>query len=174
MIFPQSGEYATYYEKYLIRAKEAGDWKTALAAQIEDVVAVFGNLTPEQAEFRYAPEKWTLREVLAHINDTERVFAYRTLRIARGDTTPLPGFDQDVFAEAFQSVSVSLDYLIEEFIAIRKSTMLLVHTFDEAVSVRMGTASGYPVSVRALVYIMIGHVAHHLEIIRTHYLPALS
>ena len=118
----------------------------------------------------YAPGKWTLAESLLHVADTERVFAYRALRVSRGDQTPLPGFDQDPWVPLSGADRRTLADILTEIEAVRNANLHLIRAFDDAAASRMGTASGNPVSVRALVWIIAGHFAHHLELTRTRYL----
>ncbi len=122
------------------------------------------------AQRSYAPGKWTLAESLLHVADTERVFIYRLLRIARGDKTPLPGFDQDVWVPESRAANRTLADILTEIDVVRAATLALVRSLDENSAVQVGTASGNPVSVRALAWMIAGHFQHHLEIIRTRYL----
>ena len=121
----------------------------------------------------YAPGKWTIRQILIHLNDTERIFAYRALRFARGDTQSLVGMDQDVFVDGANLENRSVQDLFEEFKSIRNSSLSLFGSFDEQHWHREGVASGMPVSVGALGYMICGHVEHHLLIIKDRYFPLL-
>ena len=121
-------------------------------------------------DYAYGPGKWTLKEVLQHIIDTERVFAYRLLRISRGDKTPLPGFDENEYVNMSNARDRDPDALIDEYINVRRSTISLIDSLPNDVLLKMGTASDHPISVRALVYIIAGHEQHHLSIIRERYL----
>ena len=122
------------------------------------------------ARTRPAPAEWSINEVLGHLVDGERIFSYRTLRIARGDKTPLPGFEQDDYILPGKFNARALASLLDEFAIARRATLSLVETLDDEMLARMGTASNNPISARALVYITAGHVAHHFESLRTVYL----
>ena len=165
-------EHAPYYGRYVGRAQEAvgdGDAVAHLAAQGERTAALLRGVSPERAGFRYEPGKWSVREVVGHVADTERIMAYRVLRIGRGDDTPLPGFDQDVFMAASGFDARTLPDLADELAAVRRATLALVSHLDDAALARRGTASGNPVSVRALVAIIAGHELHHLAILEERY-----
>jgi uncharacterized damage-inducible protein DinB len=166
---PAPEEFAPYYARYIDAVPE-GDLIETLEMQLSETVALLAALREERARFRYAEGKWTLAEVVGHINDTERVFAHRALRIARGDTTPLPGFDQDLFASNSPAAHMRLRDLEEEFAAVRRASITLVRHFDEAAWDRRGTASNNPVSVRALAWMIAGHQIHHVNVLRERYL----
>jgi hypothetical protein len=166
---PAKDEYAPYYEKYTSLVPE-GDVVATLTQQVGGTLALLRSLPEEQGSFRYAPEKWSIKELVGHIIDTERIFAYRALRIGRGDTTPLPGFEQDGYITNGNFEGRQLSDLASEFETIRQSTLfLLKHLSDEA-WVRRGVASENEVTVRALAHIIAGHELHHLEILRSRYL----
>jgi len=168
---PTLEEYAPFYADYVQRAAQRGDMYTALNSQIEELYTRLDPLTEEQARFRPGPQEWSLKEVIGHINDVERVFSYRLLRISRNDLTPLPGFEQDDFVRAAGFDTISLRDLISEFEFIRRANILAIsHMSDEAID-RRGTASGATISARALVYMMVGHVDHHLASLDEKYLP---
>ncbi len=165
-------EHAPYYGRYVARAKEAvgdGDVVAHLAAQGERTAALLAGVPADREGFRYEPGKWSVREVVGHLSDTERVMAYRALRIARGDETPLPGFDQDVFMAHSGFDARTLADLTDEYAAVRRATLALLSHLDDAALARRGTASGNPVTVRALVGIIAGHELHHLAILRERY-----
>jgi len=165
-------EHSPYYGRYVARAQEAvgaGDAVAHLAAQGERTAALLAGVTPERAGFRYEPGKWSVREVVGHMADTERIMAYRVLRIGRGDETPLPGFEQDAYMATSGFDARTLPDLADELAAVRRSTVALVSHLDDAALARRGTASGNPVSVRALVAIIAGHELHHLAILRERY-----
>jgi hypothetical protein len=126
--------------------------------------------TEADGDLRYAPDKWSLKEVLGHINDTERIMAYRALRIARGDATPLAGFEQDDYVRNGPFSDRSLADLIEDYIAVRRATITLFRNLDEAAFARRGVANKNDVTVRALAYIIAGHELHHRRIIEEKYL----
>jgi hypothetical protein len=141
-----------------------------LEQQASRFTALFAGVDPSIASYAYAPGKWTLAESIVHVADTERVFAYRLLRIARGDSTPLPGFDQDAWVPESRSSQRSLDSVLAEFKAVRHATLALVHSLDELALSKMGTASNHPVLAGALVWVIAGHVEHHIEITSERYL----
>ncbi len=166
---PQTDEYAPFYAGYIQHVPEDADIAVLLRTQPDELRALVAHLSDEAANQRPAPGEWSVKEVLGHINDTERVFAYRALRIARGDTTPLPGFEQNDYVTATHFNARSLANLVDEFDAQRRANVLCFQSLTEAETARRGTASNNPVSARALLYIMAGHVNHHLHSLRTDY-----
>ena len=169
---PDPTEYAPFYHTYVRLI--AGDPLAALRQQPRELHQLLTGLTDEQARFQYAPGKWSIKEKLVHMLDTERIFAYRALRIGRGDTTPLPGFEQDDYVPASEADSRPLASILAEYDAVRAATLHLFESFSETGLRRQGTASGQLVSVRALAYILPGHEAHHQNLLRERYLPALG
>src|SRR5260370_3264540 len=139
------------------------------AAQIEETTNLLRGLSDTEAMYRYDRGKWSIKEVVGHLTDVERIMAYRALRIARGDTTPLPGFDENAYVPAAGFDTRSLADLIGELRTARAATLALLRTFDADASRRRGTASGNPGSVRAIAYLIPGHERHHAEILRTRY-----
>jgi len=169
---PQKGDYALYYEKY-IALVPSGDFLEILKGQQRELTRLLTPLTDQQAEFRYAPGKWSIKEVLGHINDAERIFAYRLLRIARGDQTPLPGFEQDNYIEPGNFSARKLADLLHEFSTVREATVSLVNSLDDAAWLRRGMASQKEITVTALAFVIAGHERHHRIILEERYLPAL-
>ena len=169
---PSQSEYAPYYGTY-VNAMPDGDVVAALAEQAEETFALLSALSDDEGSFRYAPEKWSIRDLVQHLCDSERVFAYRALRFARGDETPLPGFDQNPYAEAARADRRPLAELAAELRDIRRTTLALVRSLDEEMLDRRGVASANVMSVRALVWVIAGHERHHLKILRERYLSAL-
>lgn len=169
---PQSGDYAPFYANYVMQVPD-GDFLETLERQLHDMRALLEPLTQKQADFRYAPGKWSIKEIVGHINDAERVFSYRILRIARGDETPLPGFEQDDYIKTANSSSRTLSSLLDEFAAIRRASIILLRSLDDSAWLRHGTASGTPVTVLAQAFIIAGHALHHQRILAERYLPAL-
>lgn len=167
--FPEPSEYAPYYGTYISKVPQ-GDIIDQLRTQIDETTALLSDLANEQADYRYAPGKWSLKEVIGHLCDAERVFAYRALRFGRNDATPLPGFNQDPYIEAGNFSERTMADLLAEFTAIRQATLHLFVPMTEAMMIRTGTASNAPFSVRATAYIIAGHELHHLHIIRDRYL----
>ncbi len=166
---PQPDEYAAFHAGYVARASN-GDVMQELRTQVDALRELLAGVTDAQSHVRPAPAEWSINEVVGHIVDTERIFAYRTLRIARGDTTPLPGFEQDDYILPGRFNARMLSSLLDEFARVREATLSLVETLDDEALSRRGTASNNPVSARALVFITAGHVAHHTESLRTVYL----
>jgi DinB superfamily len=167
---PGSNEYAPYYDKYVSLVPE-GDILITLAKQAPETAALLAR--PEaDGNFRYAPGKWSVKESLGHVTDAERVFAYRALRIARNDKTPLPGFEQDDYVKYGPFGQCSLAAVVEEFTAVRKSTVLMFRALDEAAWTRRGVASNNEVTVRALAYMIAGHELHHRRIFQDKYFSA--
>lgn len=168
---PTSEEYAPFYAGYIQRAAQRENLYAALSLQIEELRTALDSLTETQALYRPGLEEWSIKQVIGHLNDGERVFSYRLLRISRNDPTPLPGFEQDDFVREAGSDNIPLGNLIDEFEFLRRANILAIrHMSDEAVN-RRGTASEATVSARALIYIMVGHVDHHMESLNEKYLP---
>lgn len=166
---PERTEAASYYFTYIDQIKNP-DIVRALEAQLGDSLAFFRSISVEQSLHRYAPEKWSIGQVLSHINDTERVFTYRALWFARGFQTPLPGFDQEVAVRGADADAQPWASHIEEFGAVRAATLALFRHLPQEAWLRKGIASDNPVTVRALAYIIAGHVQHHKSILETRYL----
>lgn len=166
---PGTDEYAPYYAGYISEVPE-GDLLETLTHQLDEILVLCGSIGEAQGDHAYAPGKWTIKEVLGHLNDAERVFAYRALRIARGDTTPLPGFDENVYTPESGARARTLADLAEEFAAIRRATLSLLATFTAETAARRGTASGNPASARAVAWTIAGHAGHHVRILRERYL----
>ncbi len=161
-------EYAPYYARYVSHV--AGrDVSAILDSQPAELRELIEPLTEEDGGARYEPGKWSVKEVLGHIADTERVMSYRLLRVARGDATPLPGFDQDPYVAAARSDTRTLASLLSELEAVRAATLTLARSLGEEAWARRGTASGQAVSARALAHIVAGHWAHHVQILRERY-----
>jgi len=169
---PQSGDYPPYFAQYVMQVP-GGDFLETLETQMRDMRTLLEPLTEKQADFSYAPGKWSIKEIVGHINDAERIFSYRILRIARGDETPLPGFEQDDYIKSANSSSRTLASLLEEFASIRRATSSLICSLDDSAWLRRGTASGKSVTVLAQAFVLLGHALHHQRILAEHYLPAL-
>ncbi|HEX6644622.1 MAG TPA: DinB family protein [Gemmatimonadales bacterium] len=166
---PAPAEFDPYYGTY-VNAVPDGDVLEVLARGGEETFALLSALPEEMGSHRYAPGKWTIRDVAQHLADSERVFCYRALRFARGDTTPLPGFDQNPYADAAKADRRPLTAIATELRALRQATLSLVQSLDDEMLARSGVASGCPVSVRALVWIIAGHERHHMRVLRERYL----
>ena len=165
---PVSGDYHPAFQRYVDRVTD-DDVLAAFASQVADVRAALGGLPAERETYRYADGKWSVRQVLGHVVDTERMFGYRMLCIGRGETQGLPGFEEDTYAAAAGHDRVRVADLLEEFDLVRRANVLLGRGFDELAWTRIGTANGNPVVTRACPYIMIGHVRHHLAVLASKY-----
>lgn len=168
---PETSEYAEYYRRYIDLVAD-GDIFETLALQLADSLTLLSDLDEKQALFRYAPEKWSVKETIGHLMDTERVFGYRALRFARGDKTPLPGIEQDSLIKAAHFDERPWGELLREWRIVREANLALFHSFDDDAMMRVGNASGFDVSVRALPWIIAGHEIHHMKIIRERYLTS--
>ena len=166
---PGRDEYAPYYHRYIERIASP-DIVDVLARQAEDEVAFWKGISEERARHRYAPDKWSVREVLNHVSDTERVFLYRALWFARGFESELPSFDQDVSSRAAKADACSWADVVEEFRAVRSGSLAFFRNLPADAWARRGVASGNPVSVRALGFIIAGHASHHREVVASRYL----
>jgi hypothetical protein len=171
---PISDEYATFYVDYIERAKQKGDVLAALPQQISEIKSMLGSLTDQQALFRNAPGEWSIKEVMGHLNDVERVFSYRLLRVSRNDSTPLPGFEQEDYVREAGFVNSALEDLIQEFEYLRRANILAINNMSAESTLRRGTASGATISARALIHMLVGHVEHHMASLREKYLSALK
>lgn len=170
---PQAGEYAPYYEKYLTLVQssvQSNDIVATLEDQRRQMLLLLSGRSEADGDLRYALEKWSVKEVLGHINDTERVMSYRALRISRGDATPMEGFEQDDYVRNGPFARRPLSDLIEDFIAVRRATVSLFRNLDEAAWTRRGIANKNEVTVRALAYIIAGHEVHHRRMLEEKYL----
>ncbi len=166
---PQTDEYSSFFGNYVQRIPENTDILALLSSQPDELRALLKNVSDEQANVRPAPGEWSIKEVIGHINDTERIFAYRAMRIARGDTTPLPGFEQNEYVTATDFNARSLSDLVDEFTFQRRANVVCFKGLSEAEIARRGTASNIPISTRALLFVMAGHVIHHIESLKTDY-----
>ncbi len=168
---PPADEYAPYYGGYVGRVPD-GDVLALLAAQLGETLQLIKAIPEARGTHRYAPGKWSIKEVIGHICDTERIMSYRALRIARGDATPLPGYEQNDYAPAGEFDRRTLADLGEELSAIRQATLHLFRHLGPAALTRRGTASGNPFTPRALAYVIAGHEQHHVDILKTKYLES--
>lgn len=165
---PGDDEFLAYYARYVDRVPD-GDVLDHLAGQIGEVREHLGALSEEQAGFRYAPGKWSVREVLGHMMDVERVMSHRALRFARADATPLPGFDENTWIAPAGFDGRSLGSLLDEAEAVRAATLALFRNLPDEAWSRGGEANGAHVTVRALAWIIAGHERHHLTLIEERY-----
>jgi uncharacterized protein (DUF302 family)/uncharacterized damage-inducible protein DinB len=170
---PQPGEYADYGQPDIDRVA-GDDAVAALAAQRAETAALFRSFGEAGADLTYASGKWTVKQVLGHLADDERIYAYRALCIARGDTRELPGFDENAYAAAARFEARSFEDLLSDYEAVRAASLTLLRGLDREVWLRRGIANGYPVTVRGLAFHIAGHELHHLAIVRERYLPLVG
>ena len=168
-IRPATDEYLPYYSRYIERVPE-GDVLSTLSQQIGETLALLRELPESVATYRYAPDKWSVNQMVGHIIDTEKIFGYRALRFARADRTPIEGYEQDDYARNSTFNSYPLSELATELEAVRHSTLYFFRHLDDDAWARRGVANNAEISVRALAYIIAGHELHHREILRTRYL----
>ena len=167
---PVPSEHGSYFGTYIHLVPEA-DIIDLLETQIEDTVRLLSSLSEEEAGFRYAPNKWSIKQVVGHLIDAERIFVYRALRFSRNEAVALPGFEQDDYVDAANFDQRTLHDLAEEFSAVRGATVCFFKGLTDAMMLRTGTASESTFSVRAVAYILAGHERHHIKILRERYLP---
>jgi DinB superfamily len=168
-IRPGADEFAPYYAGYVSKVPD-GDVVEALIGGTEIAAALLADLPDEVAARAYAPGKWTLKEVVLHCADAERIFAYRALRIGRGDQTDLPGWDEQAYAPLSGANARSLDSVLDELQAVREASVLLFEGLPVEAWLRRGRANGHAVTVRGLAWIMAGHLLHHLDVVQERYL----
>ena len=166
---PAKSEFFPYYEKYIALVPD-GDVISTLASQMNETQSLLHALPASVATYRYAPDKWSVNEVVGHMIDSERIFSARALRFGRNDATPIPGFEQDDYVRGATFDAYPLLDLASELEAVRQSTIFLFRHMDEEAWTRRGTANNAEVSVRALAYIIAGHELHHRKILSTRYL----
>ena len=169
---PEASEYPHRYGRYIDLVPE-GDICSALLRQLDVTVAFVGSIPESSIDRRYAPGKWTIREVVGHILDTERIFGFRLLTFARGEAAQLARADEELYVRTADFSRYSLRESLEEYSLVRRSHVALVTHLPEQAWARTGTVAGSPISVRAIAYAMVGHERHHLSIIQTKYLPSL-
>jgi uncharacterized damage-inducible protein DinB len=168
MARPDPSEHAPYYGKYIALVPD-GDVVATLETQGSETGRLLAALSEQQASYRYAPGKWSVKEVIGHVADSERIFAYRALRIARGDRTPIEGFEQDDYVRGAQFDRLSIADLAAEFAAVRQATLRLFESLSPEAWTRRGIANQNEVSVRALAYMIAGHELHHRQVLREKY-----
>lgn len=166
---PETNEYAAYYDTY-VSLIEGDNVMSPLESQTAELRATVAGMPEEQGKYAYAEGKWTIKEALSHLIDGERIFAYRILRISRGDETPIEGFEQDDYIATSNANERKFASLIDEFDFQRRANLLMIESISDEGSRRMGTASGKPISARALVFILAGHVSHHVRVLNKRYL----
>ncbi len=166
---PETDEFDSYYERYISLVTD-GDIISTLKNRIAETLDLLNKISAEKADFRYAESKWSVKELVGHIIDTERIFAYRALRIARGDQTPIEGYEQDDYIKNAEFAKCNLADLAEEFALVRKANVLMFKNLSETAWHRRGVANNKEISVRALAYICAGHEIYHLNILKERYL----
>jgi uncharacterized damage-inducible protein DinB len=169
---PAAGDYAPYAEQY-VALVSGDDILGALGNQLKQTTTLFSGRSERDGNFRYAPGKWTVKEVVGHVADTERIFAYRAMRFARGDQTPLSGFEQDDYVRSARFTERKLAEVVEEYADVRRANLDLFRSLDDEAWRRRGVANNSPVTVLALAYIIAGHELHHRKIIEERYFPAI-
>lgn len=165
---PEHDEYSDFHRGYVATVEGEGDGLALLERQMWTIENMH-QLTPAQSSRRYADGKWSVKEVIGHLSDTERVLSYRLLRIARDDQTPLPSFDENAFVVAAQADGRELGSLVQELVAVRAATLALVRSLDEAALARRGVVKDSSFTPRGLVFIIAGHFAHHMNVLRDRY-----
>jgi len=173
IVRPEATEYAPYYERY-ISLVSGNDVLTTLEEASPQTVALFSSLSEKEGDFRYSPEKWSVKQVLGHIIDTERIFAYRALRISRNDATPIEGYDQDDYVRYGPFSHCQLSNLVEEYTHVRNATLSLFRSLDQEAWTRRGIANKNEVTVQALAYIVAGHELHHRNVLNDKYSAILT
>lgn len=166
---PENTEYSDWYAGYVASVEET-DIISALEKQTDEMKEFFAEISEEKGLYRYAEDKWTIKELLGHINDGERVFAYRALRFSRNDETTLAGFDENPYVAQSNFNERKLSELVEEFVLLRNANMFIFRNLKESDWDNSGVASDAKVTLRALAYIMVGHIRHHLKILKERYL----
>lgn len=168
---PQTSEHAEYFQRYIQLVPE-GDILATLGNQMTEMTNLLGDVSETKGDHRYAVGKWSVKELVGHLIDAERVFAYRALRFARADATPIEGFEQDDYVKAASHGACKLADLVQEWLQVRRATISMFRNLDEAAWLRRGKANQNEVSVRAIAYIIAGHVNHHQQVLKEKYLPA--
>src|SRR4051812_38184848 len=166
---PLASEYPEYYKPYVSLVPE-DNLLTLLKENLVKTIELFESLSEDDGLFRYAENKWSIKEVLGHITDTERIMSYRLLRVGRGDQTPLAGFNESDYVQAAQTNNLSLKTILEDFKAVRNSTITLVQNLPESAWANIGNANGTEITTRAIAYIIAGHQMHHCKIVEDRYL----
>jgi hypothetical protein len=166
---PAPTEYAPWFDRYIRLVEDVDDLGEALARQIDETMSFYRGLSEAQAESTYAPDKWTIKGVVGHMADTERVMQYRALGVGRGDTASFPSFEQDDYAKTSGHGRRAWSSLLDEFKCVRQSTIHLFKHFDEASLDRVGSVNGNPTTARAIGYVILGHERHHLAILKDKY-----
>jgi DinB superfamily len=168
-IRPEAAEVPAGFAGYVGKVREGEDLMTLMQSQLDEVRTAFGRFPEARGTYRYAPDKWSVKELVGHLSDVERIFCCRALRFARKDATPLPGFDENDYAPAMEADRRTLADLLEEWLDVRRATISFLRGLPAEAWARRGIANGKEVSVRALAYAIAGHVRHHLEVLAERY-----
>lgn len=166
---PDTSEYFHYYGNYINRVK-TNNLINALQENENDFISLSKTIPEQKANYKYADGKWTVKEVIRHLSDAERIFAYRALTFARNDKNPLPGFEENDYVPESNCANQTLSEIAEEWVSVRAATIALFKSFTSEMSLRKGLANGKEISVRALGFVIVGHTVHHAEVIRERYL----
>lgn len=166
---PKKDEHIEYYSTYIDKVPD-GDIVDTLTRQTDEVVSFLRSIPETKHDHAYAPGKWTIKQIVGHLSDGERVFQYRAFRFSRADSTPVPGFDENLYVDNAPFPKVSMSDLIAEFEDLRRASIHLLSNMSEEAMSRRGTANGHEISVRAIAFILAGHVTHHVGVIRSRYL----
>lgn len=166
---PGVDEYAPAFAEYISRIAEGEDIIAVLRDQLDQLLAWLRRVPESRGDYRYAPGKWSIKEVVGHLSDTERVFSYRALRIGRGDPTPLPSFDDQAYVAELDAGNRTVAEMTLEWGEVRRATLALFRNLPSSAWTRRGIAGGQPTSVRAIAYVIGGHVRHHLDVLEARY-----
>ncbi|ULO09167.1 DinB family protein [Paenibacillus sp. 19GGS1-52] len=167
---PERSEYGDFYAQYISLVPAEGELYDIFRKQSDDMFVFLGGLSEVEGNYRYAPEKWSIKQIVGHLIDSDRIMSYRLLRISRGDTTPLAGYEENDYVKAGQFERFSLNELLYQYKVVRESTLVLLATLPEDVWEKVGIANNASISARAQVCILIGHELHHWEVIKERYL----
>lgn len=167
---PQRNEYLEYQEKYISLIPPEGDLTTLLKEQSSRIIELLGGLTEEQGNYRYAPEKWSIKQMIGHLTDNDRIMSYRLLCFARGEQAPLPGYEENDYVSAGNFDLFTLKELVSHYTTVRQSTMALLESLQEDVWTRAGMFNSVAMTVRAQACLIIGHELHHLNVLKERYL----
>ena len=168
-IRPKPDEHLAYYSTYIDRVPD-GDIVDTLSRQTPETIAFLKAIPESKVDYQYAPGKWTIRQIVGHLADGERVFQYRAFRFSRTDATPVPGFDENLYVDNAPFTKVSMEKLIAEFEYLRRASIYMLSNLDAEAMGRVGVANGNPITVRALAFIMAGHETHHVQVMKDRYL----
>ncbi|HVT05064.1 MAG TPA: DinB family protein [Thermoanaerobaculia bacterium] len=168
---PDPSEYAPYYETYVSLIK-SDDIESVLRAQLTDMKSLIGSAVGDKETFRYAPEKWSVRQLVGHVTDSERIFGYRALALGRGETAALPAFDETLYMANSPFAGITLTEIWSELESLRQANILMVHKFRPEDWARVGVANNNRASTRAITYVLAGHAQHHMNVLKERYLSS--